>query len=279
EGEDDIRIDATASGLTAALGWGVVRIDHVDEGEQLIIAAHGGDDRLDASAVDRQVLELALDGGAGDDLLVSGFGDETLLGGEGSDTIDYRASDGNVAVDLGAERAAGGYAQGDVISSIENVNGSGFSDVLTGSSETNVIKGGGGDDQIFGITGNDAGNLIAGGGGNDVLRGLGGSDAFLFDTALIGAGNVDRILDFSSDNDIIRLDNDVFEGLAEGALAAGAVRAGRTALQADDRILYDQASGALFYDADGSGDGAAAVRFATLQPGAELSAAEFLVVA
>jgi Ca2+-binding RTX toxin-like protein len=111
EDEDDIRIDATASGLTAALGWGVVRIDHVDEREQLIIAAHGGDDRLDASAVDRQVLELALDGGAGDDLLISGFGDEALLGGEGSDTIDYRGSDGNVAVDLSAERAAGGYAR------------------------------------------------------------------------------------------------------------------------------------------------------------------------
>ena len=46
---------------------------------------------------------------------------------------------------------------------------------------------------------------------------------------------------------------------------------------ADDRIIYDENSGALFYDADGSGAGAA-VQFASLRHHPAITAADFLVV-
>jgi Ca2+-binding RTX toxin-like protein len=55
----------------------------------------------------------------------------------------------------------------------------------------------------------------------------------------------------------------VFAALGAGALDAGAFHTGAVATQADDRVLYDTVSKALYYDADGVG-GVAAVKFATI---------------
>jgi Ca2+-binding RTX toxin-like protein len=46
---------------------------------------------------------------------------------------------------------------------------------------------------------------------------------------------------------------------------------------ADDFMIYDSASGGLYYDGDGAG-GAAAVKFAQLAAGLGLSQADFLIV-
>jgi Ca2+-binding RTX toxin-like protein len=49
------------------------------------------------------------------------------------------------------------------------------------------------------------------------------------------------------------------------------------AVDADDRIIYDTATGALSFHADGSG-ATAAIQFATLTNFAAISSADFLVV-
>ena len=51
----------------------------------------------------------------------------------------------------------------------------------------------------------------------------------------------------------------------------------RAAADSDDRIVYDQATGSLFYDADGSGSGAALL-FAVLDTSPTIAASDFAVV-
>ena len=100
--------------------------------------------------------------------------------------------------------------------------------------------------------------------------------SFAFSTAL-GAGNIDAISGFVVADDTILLDNAVFSGLTDGALAAGAFNTGSAASQADDRIIYNSASGALLFDSDGVG-GLAAIQFASISTGLALTGADFVEV-
>jgi Ca2+-binding RTX toxin-like protein len=119
-----------------------------------------------------------LSGGPGDDWLVAGPDPDMIDGGDGNDTVDFSASTEGVTVDLriGLKAIAGlgGYAQGDLLSGVENVIGSNFADVLTGDE---------GDNRIYG------------GGGADMMSGGGGSDRFVF---LPGFGN-DKIEGFDAE--------------------------------------------------------------------------------
>lgn len=169
-------------------------------------------------------------------------------------------------------------------------------DILTGLAGNDSLFGGTGNDNLIGDAGNDvlrgeAGNdnlrggegddILAGGLGNDTLAaGLGATDHYLFDTTLNSATNVDTIIGFFAPVDTIRLDNDIFTSFAvPGGIAAGnlVIGAGATASDANDFLLYDTATGALSYDANGSGAGAA-VQFAALTGVPPLSAADFLII-
>jgi Ca2+-binding RTX toxin-like protein len=126
------------------------------------------------------------------------------------------------------------------------------------------------------IWGSAGANILNGGGGNDTLISFGGNDVFAFTTAL-GSGNVDVLFDFASGSDRIALDDAVFAGLSPGALAAGAFVVGSAAQDADDRIIYNSATGQLLFDADGNGAGAA-VHFATVQVGTAIAGTDFIVI-
>ena len=126
------------------------------------------------------------------------------------------------------------------------------------------------------VIGNAGTNALDGKGGNDALHGKGGQDVFSFTTAL-GAGNVDDIYGFTSGDDEIQLDNAVFATLADGALNANAFVVGTAAVDADDRIIYNGATGQLYYDADGVG-GSAAILFAIVKTAPALDSTDFLVI-
>ena len=126
------------------------------------------------------------------------------------------------------------------------------------------------------LFGNAGANTLNGGAGIDQLYGYGGADIFRFDTAL-GGGNVDTIADFNPADDTIQLENAVFTTLPLGFLNAIAFWTGTAAHDTDDRIIYNQSTGALFYDPDGTA-GAAAVQFATLSTKPTISNADFAVV-
>jgi serralysin len=126
-----------------------------------------------------------------------------------------------------------------------------------------TMDAGAGNDDMFGGT------------GSDNLTGAASTDRFRFDTALSATTSVDHILNFAVVDDTIFLDRDIFTGIAvNGTLAAGAFHAGTAAGDADDRIVYDAATGNIFYDADGLG-GVAQILFATVTAGTALTNADF----
>ena len=86
------------------------------------------------------------------------------------------------------------------------------------------------------------------------------------------------LADFSVADDTVWLDNAVMKAIGKnGKLAKDAFFAGKKAHDAEDRIVYDLASGNLFYDADGSGK-IAAIKLAVLANKAKLALADFLVI-
>ena len=131
-----------------------------------------------------------------------------------------------------------------------------------------------------------------------MLTGGEGSDVFVFagvTTASVSWGNqVDRITDFRplsnindgdpAPSDTIHLSRGIFRALGalgtlkeEAFYAADGATAGH---DADDRVIYNTTTGALYYDADGSGS-TAAIQLATLgsfyHP-ESLSCADFRVI-
>ena len=217
-------------------------------------------------------------GGAGNDILIGGPSNDTLDGGTGADTMYGGLHDDTFVVDdagdVVIELAGGGNDL--VRSSISYTLAAEVNRLtLTGSAAIN----GTGNGLANTIVGNSAANLINGGTGIDTLTGGGGADSFVFDAAP-GTANADRITDFVRGQDKIVLDGGVMASLgASGNLAAGDVRffSGSAAHDANDRIIYNSATGQLFYDADGNGSGAQQL-IATLSNRPALSATDIAVV-
>ena len=104
-----------------------------------------------------------LDGRDGNDLLNGGSGNDTLIGGGGADELDgdvgldtasYRTSQTGVDVSLeSGGHALYGDAEGDVLISIENLEGSEFADVLAGRTGASTLSGLGGNDLFMATSG------------------------------------------------------------------------------------------------------------------------------
>lgn len=159
-----------------------------------------------------------LSGGAGNDTLTGNSGADSLEGGSGYDRL---------------------------------VGGSG-SDLIYGGDGLDDLAGGLGKDTLGGGNGAD---VLNGGAGVDRLTGSAGADRFVFGHA---AGNTHRdvITDFRA-VDSIHLDRDHFAAGPSGTIASHRFKVlGSSAVDSTDRVLYDRASGILYYDADGSGSGA-----------------------
>jgi Ca2+-binding RTX toxin-like protein len=201
-----------------------------------------------------------IQGGAGNDLVRLGgggvptYGNKAIDLGAGFDTLDFGGFGRSaIVVDLAAGTLFGGgeAGQGSArFTGIDQVIGDGFNDRLSGGAAAETLNGGGGNDTIDGR------------GGNDALTGGLGADAFVFDTTP-GTGNAELVTDFVSATDKLSFDNAVFTALgADGNFVAGDARfaagAGFTSgRDASDRLVYNTTLGQLFYDADGSGAGAA----------------------
>ncbi len=204
-----------------------------------------------------------LDGRGGADTLVGSGGDDFYHVDNGGDVVVEGASEGSDRIFAAVSYTLGAGSSVELLTTDFNAGTGAIN--LTGNELANTIYG------------NDGANVLDGKAGNDLLIGFAGADSFAFTTAL-GANNVDTIIDFVSGSDKLQLDDAIFTQLgAPGALNANAFATGSAAGDADDRIIYNSATGQLFYDADGNGVGAA-VLFATLNGHPALAASDILVI-
>ena len=157
-----------------------------------ILTGTQGDDALIGGPGDDE-----LDAQDGNDVLVGGLGADILSGGAGNDTASYDEPDlsnSGVTVDLSSGEAHRGAAEGDtfphlvsieyldedgniqqaMVPDIENLRGTEFHDILTGTHGPNRLEGLGSLDYLYGLA------------GNDVLLGGPGKMACLVVRAMIG---------------------------------------------------------------------------------------------
>jgi Ca2+-binding RTX toxin-like protein len=248
--------------------------------------ARGSPQSRDTLAISYGVVIEKAKGGAGNDTLIGNSAGNTLDGGRGNDFLSGGAGDDWFLISAGRDTIEGGAGFDTVDFTSQSRNGLAVN--LAGYREVEAFVGGNGGERVTGTAaaerlesrgGNDT---LAGGGGNDTLSGGAGRDSFDF-LAAPGSANADRILDFASRSDKIRLDDAVHARLGSSGnfssndarfwAATGASRGH----DASDRVIYDTSSGNLYYDADGSGGGAAFL-VATLQGTPGLTASDIAVV-
>jgi Ca2+-binding RTX toxin-like protein len=210
-----------------------------------------------------------LNGGTGADTMIGGLGSDTYVVDNAGDIVTEGAGAGTDTVQSTVTFTLGANVENLTMSGVAiDGTGNALANTLLGNALNNVLSGLGGNDQINGGVGID---YIFGGAGNDDLTGGAGEDRYQFDAVL----NVDDILDFSVTDDRIFLDRDIFTGIAvNGSLAASAFVNGTVAGDATDRIVYDSATGNIFYDADGLA-GSAQTLFATVTAGTALTNLDF----
>ncbi|MGB3513513.1 MAG: CHRD domain-containing protein [Microcoleaceae cyanobacterium] len=212
-----------------------------------------------------------------DNNIFSGLGNDEIVGFGGDDLLNGRAGD---------DRLVGGDGNDNLIGANGNdiLFGQDGNDLLEGRPGFDILLGGNGNDTLNGGQGRDR---INGGAGNDELIGGASIDRFIFNTNQefdsqdIG---IDQINDFNSGQDIILVDLTTFTaldtaagiGLSEDDFAI--VSSEGDAATAEAEIVYNSASGALYYNANGTEDGFGnGAQFATLDGSPDLVANDFQV--
>jgi Ca2+-binding RTX toxin-like protein len=180
------------------------------------INAGAGNDLVDLTSLRFTYGAVAINGGPGNDWLLGNSSGDRLFGTSGNDRL----------------------------------KGYGGNDYLSGGNNNDHLYGGRGNDKLFGGSGHD---YLRGEFGKDTLTGGSGNDRFVFDTAPTKS-NMDTITDFSVKYDSIQLAASVFtKAGSKGSLKAKAFWSGSAAHDRDDRVIYNDESGYLYYDPDGTG--------------------------
>jgi Ca2+-binding RTX toxin-like protein len=237
---------ATLQGVPTLVATDVVVVGSGGPGGSVVNGTAGNDTLSGGTGND------TISGLSGNDLFLAGAngGNDTIDGGAGSDSIEFRErATSGVTVDFAAGTIQGGGSGTISFTGIERVVAGNFNDTLTGTAGSQTLTGQSGNDTLWGAA------------GTDTLWGGAGADAFVFRE--MGTANADRISDFTSGSDKVQLDDAAFTAIgAAGNFAAGDGRfwaaAGATGgHDGNDRLVYNTSTGSLYYDADGSGSGAA----------------------
>ncbi|BAL25720.1 calcium-binding protein [Azoarcus sp. KH32C] len=267
---DGLNIVLAGAGNDKVLGGNDADNISGGDGNDTIMTA-GGDDLIDGGAGKDNIKagdgNDRIDGGDGDDKMAGGAGDDTYFVSSAKDKIMEMAGEGNDTVVSSASFSLAKLAN------VENIELTGIANVdATGNTADNILTGNDGNNALDGGAGND---VLIGGAGADTLTGGAGNDTFIFDN--LAVGGVDTVKDFTHGSDVLALDADVFTALAGSVDLNANVAIGTAAADANDFLVFDSTTGALYYDQDGNGAGAA-VQIATLTGVTTVNGSDFTIV-
>lgn len=211
-----------------------------------------------------QTSELALDN-ATVNRMVNTASDALAANVTRTETLNIRAVDGVVAGSVTVLRM--------------DTNGLTDSELrlnVTAGAGSDFLSGGAGADTIVAGDGNDT---VTAGAGNDSITLGNGTDTLVFNS-LTG---LDTIADYVVADDSIQLSRTAFTTLGPvGALAAAEFESGAglvNAVNATTRLIYNTATGDLYYDADGSAAASSAQLIGKFTGNPVLVAGEFSIIA
>jgi Ca2+-binding RTX toxin-like protein len=226
-----------------------------------------------------------LNGGTGNDILVGGTGNDIYIIDSTGDIATENANQGTDTVESSITYTLGNNLENLTLTGTLTINGTGnqLNNLIVGNSANNTLNGRDGNDTLNGgagidiLLGGNGNDILIGGIGNDTLTGNAGSDRFTFNSRSEG---IDRITDFRVVDDTIVVSAAGFAGglVVGSAIAASQFRLGSAATTTSHRFLYDQSTGALFFDQDGTG-AIAKTQFARLNTGLALTNADIFVAA
>ena len=232
-----------------------------------VINGTAGNDTLTGTAGNDTINGLG-----GNDLVLAGSsgGADVINGGAGFDSIEFASrATSAVVVDFAAGTITGGSSGTISFTGIERVVAGNFNDSLTGNAErrrTSPAR------PAPTRSGERAASIRCGAAAGPTRS----------SSARPEAPTPTRVRDWASGSDKVALDNSPMSALgAMGNFAAGDARfwhsSTGTAHDANDRVVYNTSTGSLYYDADGSGAGAAQL-IATFQGAPGVAATDITVI-
>ncbi|MGL5508316.1 MAG: calcium-binding protein, partial [Microcoleaceae cyanobacterium] len=248
-GNDTIELSGNGTNLVNT-GEGDDIIGVRDVGVSSKVLAGRGQDKVSGGNEDDDQ-----DGGKGNDILEGGDGQDTQKGGKGDDIADSGDGDDIAEGNRGQDTLLGGAGNDTIF------GGKGF-DSIDGGEGNDYIDGGRGNDTVTGGTGNDTVFLSA---DNDLITGGEGTDVFEVSILSFGKVNnindlgVDTLTDFSSVDDIIRLDSQIFTQLGDPGkldpdelIEIASFDPANISKDLNANLVYDSASGSIYYVAQNS---------------------------
>ena len=185
---DDL-VDLPDLGFPAYMGFPAVPADSDPNNDKDFVDGGAGNDTIVTGDDDDTIIggsgNDSIDAGVDKDLIEGGTGDDTIIAGEGNDTVD--GGDGDDLIYGGLDPAFPDYLNipndgsvGDPDPELENgrdlIDGGAGNDTIFGQDDDDTITGGSGDDVIDGGVDDD---MISGGDGNDQITGGQGTDTML----------------------------------------------------------------------------------------------------